>query len=141
MSGPNTRSIGRLSGATTWTSRPRVRNDAAASRPMKLAPMISARRASLAAAMMARESASERSGRRLAARLGLGELLAHEDAAVALLDPPAGERAQRRRAHGLAAAQIEAGMMPGAAHAVPDHQPVGERPMIMRAMGPDREHL
>ena len=37
--GPSTRSIGRASGATTWTSMSRVRSDAATSSPMKLAPM------------------------------------------------------------------------------------------------------
>ena len=54
------RSIGRLSGATTWTSILRARKDAATSSPMKLAPMTTARRAVLAPSMMARQSASER---------------------------------------------------------------------------------
>ena len=41
--GPSTRSSGRLSGATTWTSSPRARSDAATSSPMKLAPTTTAR--------------------------------------------------------------------------------------------------
>src|SRR6185295_12922605 len=57
----STRSIGRLSGATTCTSSPRARSDAATSRPMKLAPMTTARRAVAAALMIARQSASVRS--------------------------------------------------------------------------------
>ena len=59
--GPSTRSIGRLSGATTCTSMPRARSDAATSRPMKLAPITTARRAVAARAMMARQSPSVRS--------------------------------------------------------------------------------
>ena len=42
-SGPNTRSSGRASGATTWTSILRARSEAATSRPMKLAPRTTAR--------------------------------------------------------------------------------------------------
>ena len=52
--------IGRCSGATTWTSISRARNAAAASRPMKLAPITIARRAPFADSMIARQSASER---------------------------------------------------------------------------------
>jgi hypothetical protein len=36
--------------------------------------------------------------------------------------------------HGLAAAQIETGMMPGAANGIAHHKALGERPLIMRAM-------
>ncbi len=61
MSGPRMRSIGRCSGATTCTSMSRARSEAAASSPMKLAPMTIARLAFFAFAMMARLSASERS--------------------------------------------------------------------------------
>ena len=42
-SGPMIRSRGWLSGATTWTSSPRVRSEAATSRPMKLAPTTTTR--------------------------------------------------------------------------------------------------
>src|SRR6185295_7130247 len=59
ISGPSTRSIGRLSGATTCTSSPRARSDAATSRPMKLAPMTTARRA-VAAALMIEQQSVER---------------------------------------------------------------------------------
>ena len=59
--GPRTRSIGRFSGATTWTSILRARREAATSRPMKLAPITTARRAVLARSMMARLSARVRS--------------------------------------------------------------------------------
>ena len=58
---PSTRSIGRASGATTWTSSPRARRAAATSSPMKLAPRTTARRAVLARATMARQSASDAS--------------------------------------------------------------------------------
>ena len=61
--GPRMRSIGRLSGATTWTSISRARRAAATSSPIKLAPSTTARRAVLACSMMARQSASERSVR------------------------------------------------------------------------------
>ena len=50
--GPSTRSSGTASGATTCTSSPRARSDAAASSPMKLPPMTTARFACFAAAMM-----------------------------------------------------------------------------------------
>ena len=53
--------MGVFSGATTCTSISRARKDAATSRPMKLAPMTTARRACLAASMIARQSASDRS--------------------------------------------------------------------------------
>ena len=59
--GPSIRSIGRSPGATTCTSRPRVRRAAATSRPMKLAPSTTARRAAPLCAMILRLSASERS--------------------------------------------------------------------------------
>ena len=84
-----------------------------------------------------------RFARRFAAQLRcrLVALLSHEDLAVALLDRPAGDRAQGRSAQGFARAQVEAGVMPGTAHGVADHEPVDERTVVMRAIGPDREHL
>jgi hypothetical protein len=63
ISRPRMRSIGRSSGATTWTSIPRARSDAATSSPMKLAPRTRARFAALARLMMARLSLSERKRR------------------------------------------------------------------------------
>jgi acetyl-CoA synthetase len=57
---PSARTSGAVSGATTVTSSPRLRSDAATSSPMKLAPSTTARRACFAAAMMRRESPSER---------------------------------------------------------------------------------
>ena len=57
---PITRSSGSASGATTCTSSPRARSDAATSSPMKLAPITTARFAFFAAAMIERLSASER---------------------------------------------------------------------------------
>ncbi len=60
IAGPSTRSIGRVSSPTTWTSMSRARNAAAASSPMKLAPITMARRAPSDEAMIARQSASER---------------------------------------------------------------------------------
>ena len=72
---------------------------------------------------------------------GCGQLLAHEDAAVAPLDLPASERTQGRRAQGLAVVQIETGVMPWAANCCANDEPVGERPMVVTAMGGDREHI
>ncbi len=59
-SGPSVRSNGTTSGATTWTSSPRARSDAATSMPMKLAPTTTARRARVARSMIARLSVSVR---------------------------------------------------------------------------------
>ena len=68
-------------------------------------------------------------------------LLRDEDLAVALLDRPAVDRAERRRAQRLAGAQAEAGVMPGAAHRVADQQPFGERAVIVAAVRADGEDL
>src|SRR5262249_35589734 len=68
-------------------------------------------------------------------------LLAHEDRAVALIDRPAGERAQGRGAQRFAGAQVETGVVPGAAHGVVDHEAVAERTVIVRAVGADREDV
>ena len=46
---------------------------------------------------------------------------------------------KRRRRERLARAQAEAGMMPGAAHGVADHQPFGQRTVIVAAMSRHRE--
>ena len=59
-SSPRTRASGTASGATTVTWTSRARSDAAASSPMKLAPITTARRPAVAAAAIARLSASER---------------------------------------------------------------------------------
>ena len=59
-SGPSTRAIGIASGPMTWISRPRALSDEATSRPMKLAPMITALRAFSAFAISARLSPSVR---------------------------------------------------------------------------------
>ena len=73
--------------------------------------------------------------------LGCSRFCLDEDAAAVLLDLPARERTQRRRAHRFAAAQIEAGVMPGTADAVADHEPFGERSVIVAAMRVDGENL
>ena len=77
----------------------------------------------------------------MARGFGCFALLRDEDAAVALFHPPAIDRAERRRALRLAAAQIETGVMPGAAHALAGHQAFGQRAMIMAAMGADGEYF
>ena len=59
-SGPRIFSIGIVSGATTCTSMFRARSDAATSRPMKLAPITTARFDVSALATRARLSASVR---------------------------------------------------------------------------------
>ena len=74
-------------------------------------------------------------------RFGLLHLLAHRDGVALPLDLPAGDRAQRRRVQRLAGAQIEAGVMPRAAHRAVRDDALGERPVIVRALRPDREHL
>ncbi len=79
--------------------------------------------------------------RRRLLRLRRVALLHDEDAALALLDLPDRQRRQRRRAHGLAGAQIETGVMPGAADVVAGHEPVGKRAVIVAAMRVDREDL
>src|SRR5579863_6683838 len=76
-----------------------------------------------------------------AARFCLRALVLDEDAAVPLLDIPAGERAQRGRAHRFPGAQIEAGVMPGTAHALADHDALGERAVIVAAMRGDGEYF
>src|SRR6202034_4330963 len=68
-------------------------------------------------------------------------LFRNENTAVALFDFPAIDRAQGRRMQGFTAAQIRARMMPGAAYRLSVHDAVGERPVIMGAMGGDREQL
>src|SRR6185437_10093453 len=61
--------------------------------------------------------------------------------AVAFLDRPAGEGAERRRGQCLAASEVKAGVVPGAPDRIADEKTVGERSMIMRAMGRDRRDL
>src|ERR1043165_7537259 len=59
------------------------------------------------------------------ARLSL-DLVADNDLVVVLLDLPAREGAERRRAHGFAGADVEAGMVPWAAHLpIRDHTQIG----------------
>src|SRR6185369_9958114 len=69
------------------------------------------------------------------------DLLTHPRLAVARLHTPARDRIERRRCDRLAGAQAEAGMMPWTPHGVRDHQPVGERPAIVRAARSDREEF
>ena len=73
-------------------------------------------------------------------RLWLFDFLAHEDPAILLLDPPAGDRAQGRRAQGLATLEVEAGMMPRAADAAACHKSFGKRTAIVGTMGSDSEN-
>ena len=74
-------------------------------------------------------------------RLRLLALSPDEDALTLVLDMPDGERAQCRCARSFTATQIETGVMPRAADTFADHQPLGERPVIMSAMCIDRENL
>jgi hypothetical protein len=73
--------------------------------------------------------------------LRLFTLLAYPNLSVALLDRPARNRAQRWRCESLSGAQIKTGVMPGTPHRIADHQTVNKRPMIVRAMRPDRENV
>jgi hypothetical protein len=61
MSSPRMRPSGSVSGPTTSTSSPRWRSAAAASRPMKLAPITTARGVVFERSMIARLSCSVRS--------------------------------------------------------------------------------
>jgi hypothetical protein len=67
--------------------------------------------------------------------------LFHENFSIALLDGPARYRAEGGSAYGFASAQIECGVVPGAADRVPSHKAVSERSMVMRAMRADGENL
>src|SRR4029077_5023339 len=71
----------------------------------------------------------------------LRALFLDENPPVALLDLPAVNRAERRGAQRLSAAQIETGVVPRAPHAVADDKAVAERPVVVGAMGADRKQL
>ncbi len=73
--------------------------------------------------------------------LGLSDLLAHEDLAVALFDAPRRDGAESRRARGLSGPEIEAGVMPGAPHRVIDNEPLSERAVVVGAQSADGEHV
>ena len=75
------------------------------------------------------------------ARRGRCLLVVDEDLAVAFFDLPAGQRAQGGRGHGFTRLQAEMRMMPRTADGLAHEQAVGERPVIMRAMGRKREQL
>ena len=68
-------------------------------------------------------------------------LLPHEHRVALALHSPAGDRIQRGRAKRFAASQAETGVMKRAPHGVADHQPVGERTVIMSAVGAHGEEL
>ena len=82
-----------------------------------------------------------RLGRTAPLRFRLGTLVPDEDLAVALLDRPAGKRAQRGRSQSLTGPQVEASVMPWTAHRVADHETIDERAVVMRALGADRKYL
>ncbi len=77
----------------------------------------------------------------LHARLRLLAFLPDDNALALVLDLPHRDRAQRRRPGGFPGAQVETGMVPGAADAFAVHQAVGKRTVIMAAMGVDGENL
>jgi hypothetical protein len=68
-------------------------------------------------------------------------LLSNEDFPILPLDGPERDRAESGRPQGLACAQAEAGVVPGASHGIADQQPLGEWTAVMRADGVDREDL
>src|SRR5262249_42540253 len=65
----------------------------------------------------------------------------YEDLVLLVLDLPNRKRAQRGWPHRFAASQGEAGMMPGTADRVADHQTLRERAVIVAAKRFDRQHL
>ncbi len=73
--------------------------------------------------------------------LSLSALLAYEDLAVALLDPPRVDWTEGRRAQGFAGAKIEAGVVPRASHPSVDDEAVRQRSAIVGAVSADREHV
>jgi hypothetical protein len=78
---------------------------------------------------------------RLAARFGLFALVPDDNSVALMLDLPDRQPAKRRGARGFSAAQIEAGVVPGTADAVADHEAIRERPVIMAAICVDGENL
>jgi hypothetical protein len=68
-------------------------------------------------------------------------LLPNEDATVLLLDLPDRNRTERGRPGGFASAEIETGVMPGTTDTLAGDETLRERPVIMAAMGADRENL
>jgi hypothetical protein len=69
------------------------------------------------------------------------KLFAHEHHLAAALDSPAWNWIQGRRAQRLTAAQAEAGVMPRAPDRVLDNQSIGERPVIVSAVGTHGKEL
>jgi hypothetical protein len=69
------------------------------------------------------------------------KLFAHEHHLSAALDSPAWNRIQGRRAQRLSTAETEAGVMPRAPDRVLDNQSIGERSVIVGAMGTHRKEL
>ena len=65
------------------------------------------------------------------------ELLRHDHAIAAPLDPPAGEVRQRRRAQRLAGAEAEARVVPGTAHRVADDRALRQRAAVVTARRAD----
>jgi hypothetical protein len=61
--------------------------------------------------------------------------------AIALLDAPARDGIQRRRAQGLSGAEAEAGVMPRAANGLVDEQALGEGSAVVGAERPDCEQV
>ena len=58
-----------------------------------------------------------------------------------MLDLPDRKRGERRRAGCLSGPQIETCVVPRAADALADHEPFGERPVIVAAMRVDGKDL
>src|SRR4030095_8321823 len=69
------------------------------------------------------------------------KLFAHEHHLAAALDSPAWNWIQGRRAQRLTAAPAEAGVMPRAPDRVLDNQSIGERPVIVSAVGTHGKEL
>jgi hypothetical protein len=68
-------------------------------------------------------------------------LFPHIHGAVSLLDAPAEDGVERRRAERLAGTEAEAGMMPRAANRLVDEQPLLKRRPVMSTDGADREQV
>src|SRR5262249_2630372 len=65
---------------------------------------------------------------------GLSELLADEDFVADFFGTPAGNPIERGSSDGFTGAEIEAGVMPRAAHGIANDQTFGERAVVVAAL-------
>src|SRR5215469_9051324 len=69
------------------------------------------------------------------------EFLTNENLVAETFNPPTGNGVKGRRPQRLTCTQTETGMVPRTAHCVVNHQPIGERAVIVRAVRTDCKQL